>query len=68
MGVLNEVTIYSLLLAALEQFEDQATDRMLLFAVDENDDSGTTKKEDTKTTPAKMFAKMYCMDFCCECS
>ena len=49
-GVLNEVTVDSLLLASLEQFKDQATDRLLLFALKEYEDSGTTQKE----TPAKM--------------
>ena len=44
-GVLNQVD--SLLLG---QFKDQATDRLLLFALKEYEDSGTTQKE----TPAKM--------------
>ena len=46
-GVLNGVTVDSLLLG---QFKDQATDRLLLFALKEYEDSGTTQKE----TPAKM--------------
>ena len=32
MGVLNEATVDLLLLAALEQLKDQATDRLLPFA------------------------------------
>ena len=50
-GVLNEVTVDSLLLASLEQFKDQATNRLLLFALKEYEDLGTTQKE----TPAKML-------------
>ena len=46
-GVLNEVTVDSLLLG---QFKDQTTDRLLLFALKKYEDSGTTQKE----TPAKM--------------
>ena len=36
-GVLNEVTVDPLL---LEQFKDQATDRLLLFALKEYEDQG----------------------------
>ena len=32
-GILNEATVDSLLLAALAQFEEQATDQLLLFAL-----------------------------------
>ena len=39
------------LLAALKQFEYQATNRLLLAASEEYGDSGTTKK-DIKKTPA----------------
>ena len=53
-GVLNEANVNSLLLAALEKFEDQATDRLVLFALEGYEDLGTTQKEDTKKTPAKM--------------
>ena len=56
-GVLNKATVNSLLPAALEQFEDQATSRLLLFALEGYEDSGTTQKEDTKKTPAKMSTK-----------
>ena len=48
-----KTTVDSLLLAALEQFEDQATDRPLLFALEEYEDSGTTQKNAEKT-PAKL--------------
>ena len=43
---LNEATIDSVLLAAIEQFEDQATNRLLITALEEYEDSGTTQKED----------------------
>ena len=43
-----------MLLAAIEQFEDQATNRLLLAALEEYEDSGTTQK-DVKKTPAKML-------------
>ena len=42
-------------LAAIEQFEDQATNRLLIAALEEYEDSGTTQKEDVKKTPAKML-------------
>ena len=55
-GVLNEATHDSVLLAALEQFEDQATDMLQLLSVSEEcEDSGTTQKKDVKKTPAKML-------------
>ena len=34
--------------AALKQFEYQATNRLLLAALEEYEDSGTTKKKDVK--------------------
>ena len=43
------------LLAALKQFEYQATNRLLLAASEEHGDSGTTQKKDVKKTPAKML-------------
>ena len=43
------------LLAAIEQFEDQATNRLPLAVLEEYEDSGTTQKEDVKKTPAKML-------------
>ena len=52
---LNEATIDSVVLAAIEQFEDQATNRLLIAALEEYEDSGTTQKEDVKKTPAKML-------------
>ena len=51
---LNEATIDSVLLAAIEQFEDQATNRLLIAALEEYEDSGTIQK-DVKKTPAKML-------------
>ena len=52
---LNEATIDSVLLAAIEHFEDQTTTRLLIAALKEYEDSGTTQKEDVKKTPAKML-------------
>ena len=53
---LNEATAFdSVLLAAIEQFEVQATNRLLLSALEEYEDSGTTQKEDVKKTAAKML-------------
>ena len=43
------------LLAALKWFEYQATNRLLLAASEEYEDSGTTQKEDVKKTPAKIL-------------
>ena len=43
------------LLAALKQFEYQATNRLLLAASEEYGDSGTTQKKDVKKTPATML-------------
>ena len=44
-----------MLLASIGQFEDQATNRLLIAALEEREDSGTTQKEDAKKTPAKML-------------
>ena len=49
-GVLNEATIDSVLLAALEQFEDQATDMLQLLS-EECEDSGTTQRMLRKHQP-----------------
>ena len=58
---MNEATIDSVLLAAVEQFEDHATNRLLTTALEEHEDSGTTQKEDVKT-PAKMLpSTKHCM-------
>ena len=38
-------TIDLVLLAAIEQFEDQATSRLLIALLEEYEDSGTTQKE-----------------------
>ena len=43
------------LLAALKQFEYQATNRLLLAASEEYGDSGTTQKKDVWKTPATML-------------
>ena len=53
--VLNEATIDSVLLAVIEQFKDQATNRLLTAVLEEYEDSGTIQKEDVKKTPAKML-------------
>ena len=52
-------TVDSVLLAALEQFEYQATNRLLFAALEEYEDSGTTQKEDVKKTPAKMLPSTH---------
>ena len=39
-----------MLLAALEQFKYQAISRLLLAVLEEYEDSGTTQKEDVKTS------------------
>ena len=52
---MNETTIDSVLLAAIQQFKDQATNRLLIAVSEEYEDSGTTQKEDVKKTPAKML-------------
>ena len=62
---LNEATIDSVLLAAIEQFEDQTNNRLLIAALEEYEDSGTTQKEDVMKTPAKMLpltlSKLVCV-------
>ena len=57
-----------MLLAAMEQFEDQATNRLLIAVLEEYEDSGTTQKEDVKKTPAKMLPlslSKHCMRTIC---
>ena len=51
---MNEATVDSVLVAALEQVKDQATHRLLLAALEEYEDSGTTQNEEVNT-PAKMI-------------
>ena len=46
------------LLAETEQFEDQTTIRVLIAALEECEDSGTTQR---KKTPAKMQPSTHCM-------
>ena len=47
------------LLAALDQFEDQATNRLLVSMLEEYKDSGTTPiKKDVKKTPAKCYHQL----------
>ena len=48
---MNETTIDSVLLAAIEQFEDQVINRLLIGALEEYEDSGTTQKDVKKTSP-----------------
>ena len=53
-------------LATIEQFKDQATNRLLIAALEEYEDSGTTQKEDVKKTPAKMLpSTKHCMCTIC---
>ena len=52
------------LLAAIEQFEDQTATRVLIAALEEYEDLGTTQKEDVKT-PAKMLPSTHCMCTIC---
>ena len=51
-------TIDSVLLAAIEQFEDQATNRLLIAALEEYEGLGTTQEEDVKKTPGKMLHQL----------
>ena len=44
-----------MLLASVGKFEDQATNRLLIAALEDCEDAGTTQKEDVKKTPAKML-------------
>ena len=62
---MNETTIDSVVLAAIEQFEDQTTTRLLIAALEEHEDSGTTQKKDVKKTPAKMLSSTHCMCTIC---
>ena len=43
------------LLAALEKFKYQATNRLLLAVLEEYGDSGTAQKKDVKKAPVKML-------------
>ena len=52
-AVLNKATVDSLLLVALEQFKDRYP-WLLLFALEKYEDLGTTQKEDTEKTLAKI--------------
>ena len=55
-----------MLLAAIEQFEDQTTTRLLTAALEEYEDSGKTQKGDVKKTPAKMlYLSKHCMCTIC---
>ena len=50
-----------MVLLLIEQFEDQTTTRVLIAALEEYEDSGTTQMEDVKKTPAKMLLSTHCM-------
>ena len=53
-----------MLLAALQQFKYQATNRLLLAASEEYGDSATTQKNYAKKTPVKMLPLyVYYKDF-----
>ena len=55
-----------MLLASIGQFEDQATNRLLIAALEEYEDSSTTQKEDVKKTPAKVLPlTKHCMCTIC---
>ena len=54
---MNPSTVDSVLLAALEQFECQAINRLLLAPLEEYEDSGTTQKEHVKTS-AKCYHQL----------
>ena len=58
---MNEATTDTVLLAAIEQFEDQTTTRVLIAALEEYEDSRTIQKEDVKKTPAKMLPSTHCI-------
>ena len=62
---MNEVTTDTVLLAAIEQFEDQTTIRVLVVVLEEYEDSDTIQKENVKTTPAKMLPSTHCMCTIC---
>ena len=44
-----------MLLASIGQFEDQASNKLLIAALEEYEDLGTTQKKDVRNTPAKML-------------
>ena len=47
----NEATVDSVLVAALEQVKNQATHRLLLAALEEYEDSGTTQIKELRHQP-----------------
>ena len=62
----SEATVHFVLLPVLEQFEYQATNRVLLAASEEYEDSGTTRKKDVKKSQAKMLTptlSKHCIAF-----
>ena len=61
----DTVLLATVLLAAIEQFEDQTTTRVLIAVLEEYEDSGTTQKEDVKKAPAKMLLSTHCMCTIC---
>ena len=61
---MNEDTTDTVLLAAIEQFEDQTTTRVLIASLEEYEDSGTTQREGVKT-PAKMLPSTHYMCTIC---
>ena len=48
-----------MLLATIEHFEHQTTTSVLIAALEEYEDSGTTQMEDVKKTPAKMLPSTH---------
>ena len=61
---MKPATTDSVLLAAIEQFEDQTTTRVLIAALEEYEDLGTTQK-DVKRIPAKMLPSTHFMCTIC---
>ena len=64
-GFMNEATVYLVVPVTLDQFEDQATKKVLLFI--------TKEKTPAKMLPSTIhehtlyvYVKMYYMHFCCK--
>ena len=61
VGVLNEATVDMMALVALEQFENQPTNRLLLSTlIWRNMKTEAQKKENAKKTPVKMLPSTLC--------
>ena len=62
--VLNEATVDSAPLDALEQFEDQATNRLLLSALEGCEDQGTTQQKRIRRHQPKCYHQLYVYMYC----